>query len=157
MLQTLKTASIDPPIVDLITRLAGLTYCFPLQSCYGHFLVPGQTDTRNCEPLPLSDVGSPVVYRIAYVAICIENNAPGKRLLGKLANIPAADPCYVQFGSAEWFWKRQINSFVLQVEPARFAARDKVSISFEEARLLERVRDRFFQVLRKMIQEDLHG
>jgi hypothetical protein len=70
-----------------------------------------------------------------------------------LEDLTGIDPEYVQFGCAEWFWERQVNSYVLQVEPERYKMRDKVGVSFQEALHIERVRDRFFHELRKMVHE----
>lgn len=66
--------------------------------------------------LPLSDTVSEVEYRIAYLALCIENSAPGRMLYDSLQAIPAINPQNIQFGSAHWFWERQVNSYVLQVK-----------------------------------------
>ncbi len=43
----LDIESIDTPIVELISGLAKLDYCFTLQSCYGHFLYNSQKNPYN--------------------------------------------------------------------------------------------------------------
>ena len=154
-MRSLDMNSIDPPICDVIADLTKLNHCFPLQSCYGHFLYQGQSDPANCHPLPPLANKAIVEYRIAYLAVCIEANAPGKRFLGRLAEIPALDPDYVQFGSTDWFWRRQVNSFVLQVEPDRYTTEDRISIFKEEAHYLQEVRGRFYAAVRAVIRKEL--
>ena len=71
----LQISTIDAPIVEIIKDFAKLTYCFTLQSCYGHFIHKGQENPKNVEPLSLSDFDktSSIEYRIAYLALCIQN------------------------------------------------------------------------------------
>lgn len=38
--------------------------------------------------------------------------------MGSFGAITAIEPDYLQFGSADWFWERWLNSYALQVEPA---------------------------------------
>lgn len=83
------------------------------QSCYGHFIYTGQRDPHNIEPLPVTDKIARVEYRIAYIALCIENNAAGIKLLKALKEITVIDPENIQFCGADWFWERQINSYAL--------------------------------------------
>ncbi len=144
--------TIDTPIFELINQFAKLPFCFTLQSCYGHFVYKNQNNPKNIEPLPDSDDISTVVYRIAYIALCIQNSACGKILLEKLSHIPSVDPDYVQFGCAEWFWKKQMNSYALQVEPKRHQTQDKVSVDYKEALHIEKIRNVVFLELKKIIQ-----
>ena len=130
-----------------------IPYCFTLQSCYGHFVHADQQDHNSTKCLPISDGVCPVMYRIAYVAFCLENSVEGKDLLEALRSISVADPEYVQFGSAEWFWARQKNSYVLQVEPERFKDKDQVTIDYQEALHVQEVRDNFFSKLRTLLHE----
>lgn len=37
-LKRLDISTIDAPIIEIVNGLANLHYCFPLQSCYGHFV-----------------------------------------------------------------------------------------------------------------------
>ena len=151
-LQALDLASIDEPIRGMVNGMAALPHCFTLQSCYGHFLcTPGQ-DTRSLARLPPRDVGS-VRYKIAYVALCLENSPRGRAARRALARIPAIDEDYVQFGSADWFWERQPNSYALQVEPARYATRDEAILDHEEAWHTQRIRDLFFVELEKFLED----
>ena len=119
MLRNLTNESIDKPIVDLINGFNKLPHRFILQSCYGHFVYNGQTDPHNLDPLPSKDIISSIEYRIAYIAFCIENSLPGRKLFEMLRKIKSFDPENIQSCCAEWFWKRQVNSYVLQVEPDR--------------------------------------
>ena len=94
---------IDAPIVQISNGFNKLSYCFTLQSCYGHFVYNGQKDPDNLEPLPIKDSIAKVEYRIAYIAFCIENCASGRDLLEDLKEITAIDPENVQLCCAEWF------------------------------------------------------
>ena len=78
-LSTLERALIDAPILDLILGFTRIPRCFTIQSCYGHFVHPGQPDPSSVDPLPPAGAGR-VRYRIAYLAVCIENSAEGERL-----------------------------------------------------------------------------
>jgi len=148
----LDLSTIDLPIAGLIRDLAGLPCCFTLQSCYGHFLYPGQTDSHNLEPLPRSGGITVVEYRIAYLALCIEDSGEGRRLFEALRRVPQIDPEYVQFGCAGWFWERQMNSYALQVEPDRHKNEDACSVSYREALHIEKVRDEFFAGLGRLVR-----
>ncbi len=141
---------IDAPIINLIKHFAELPSCFTLQSCYGHFLYNNQNNPKNIELLPNLDRISKVEYRIAYIALCIQNSHSGRMLLRELKKIPAIDPDYVQFGCANWFWQRQVNSYALQVEPERFKTKDKITVNFKEALHIEKIRNKFFRRLEKM-------
>jgi hypothetical protein len=154
-LRSLDLSAIDAPIKELIHSFAKLSYCFTLQCCYGHFLYTGQEDRHNLDPLPVSGNISTIEYRIAYVAVCIENSRLGNDLLERFTKLPALDPEYIQFGSAEWFWKRQVNSYALQVEPQRFKQKDTCLVTYAEALHLEKVKQSFFIQLKRLIQEAL--
>ena len=151
----LRFEVIDKPIVDLIERFVKLPYCFPMQSCYGHFLYKNQTNTKNIEPLHILGDNSKVEYRIAYIAICVDNNELGKELLNDLSKLPLIDTQYIQYGSAVWFWERQINSYVLQVEPERYKTSDRCTIEYREALHIEKVRNAFYGRLRKDFEKRL--
>ena len=152
-LAKLDISSIDEPIIDIVENFAKLTYCFTLQCCWGHFLHNSQKDPHGLEPLPLSDEIRSVEYRIAYIAFCIENSECGMAFFEDLKQVPWLDPQYIQFGSAQWFWKRHPNSFALQVEPERCMTKDKISVDYKEALHLEETRDRFFAELRYLLQK----
>ena len=150
-LSVLSDEMIDPPIIEIITNFNKLTYCFTLQSCYGHFLYRGQEDPKNLEPLPITNTISTVEYRIAYIAFCVENNKSGKRLLENLKRVTFKDRKNIQFCCADWFWKRQVNSYALQVEPDRFKNEDKVLLGYEEAFHINKIRNKFFADLTNLL------
>ncbi len=163
-LSGLDIDTIDKPIAGIVSRLAKLSYCFTLQSCYGHFLYGGQKNTDNIDPLPLSTDITNVEYRIAYVALCIQNNdlghssvgayAPtGQAMFTDLSNLPAIDPEYVQFGCAEWFWKRQVNSYTVQVAPERYKTKDRCVVDYQEALHIEKIRNDFFGKLERALEK----
>lgn len=143
---------IDVPIIRLIKGFNRLPYCFTLQSCYGHFVCKGQNNLHNFDPLPVKGSTTHVTYRIAYIACCIENSASGKGFLEGLKEITSIDPENVQFCCADWFWKRQVNSYALQVEPDRFKHKDQAMFDYKEALHIENVRDQVFIRLDKLIE-----
>lgn len=150
VLSTLDTDRIDGPIVDIVKSFQDFPYCFTLQSCYGHFMHAGQQDRNNTVRLHIANGSAVVTYRIAYVALCIENSPEGKGLFEDLREISTVDPEFVQFGSAEWFWGRQVNSDALQVEPRRFMDKDEITVDYQEALRIQDVRDSIFSEFRKL-------
>ena len=156
-LSKLKDEIIDESIIGLINDINKLSFCFTLQSCHGHFVYEGQANPKNLERLPLTNTISSIEYRIAYIAFCVENSDLGRRLLDSLKEITSIDPNNIQFGCAEWFWERNVNSFVLQVEPDRFKFEDKAVLDYREALKIEKIRDEFFAQLKKIIQPLVTG
>ena len=152
-MRRLDINTIDTPIIEIIRDFTKLLYCFTLQSCYGHFLYNNRNDPKNIEPLANLDEGFSVEYRIAYIALCIQNSELGVGLLQDLRDLTRIDPEYVQFGCAEWFWERQVNSYVLQIEPERYKTKDKVIVSSQEALHIEKIRNQFFDELKRMIRK----
>jgi hypothetical protein len=148
---------IDKPIIELINALNKLPYCFTLQCCYGHFIYSGQNDPHNLESLPLTDTIARVEYRIAYIALCIENSDLGRMLFDALKVIADIDPENIQFCCAEWFWERQVNSYALQVEPDRFKFEDKAILDYQEALKIEKIRNDFFVQLKELLQKQQWG
>jgi len=151
----LSADMIDAPILYLINGFNKLSYCFTLQSCCGHFIYNAQKDSHNLEPLPVTDTIAKVEYRIAYICLCIENSYLGRGLLEALIEITAIDPENVQFCCAEWFWKRQVNSYALQVEPDRFKRKDRAILDYKEALYIEKIRNEFFVRLEDLLQKQL--
>lgn len=151
-LEDLTDDKIDVPIIDLINGFNKLPYCFTLQSCYGHFVYDDQKDPHNLEPLPVKDTIAKVQYRIAYIAFCIENSLLGRELYETLNKITAIDPENIQFCCAEWFWKRQVNSYALQVEPDRFKRKDTAILDYNEALHIEKIRNEFFRRLYELVE-----
>lgn len=158
-LAELDLDDVDPPIVDVVVGFNALPHCFTLQCCCGHFVwAPGQGE-HNLERLPREPVGA-VRYRVAYVALCIEDSSRGRALRRSLARLATLDPAFVQFGSADWFWERWVNSWVLQVEPAAHRLRDQATLEYAEALRTEEVRGLFFDGLRALLaaeQRDAGG
>lgn len=151
-LSDLSDDMIDRPIIDIVNGFNQLPYCFTLQSCFGHFVHKGQKNAHNLEPLPAEGVIGKVHYKIAYMALCIEYNRLGKELFESLKEIPSIALHCVQFGCAEWFWSRHVNSYVLQVEPDRFKLQDTARLDLDEALDIEKTRDQFFGQLSEMIE-----
>lgn len=151
-LDRLDYASIDEPILDIITNFAKLDYCFTLQSCYGHFLYNHQGDPHSIELLPPSKINAEVDYRIAYIALCIENSNQGLILFNGLKKVPFIDKGYIQFGCAEWFWKQHLNSFALQVEPERYMRKDRIIVDYQEALHIQEIRGYFFDKIRELLE-----
>ncbi len=155
VLGDLDPGKIDESIRDLVVSLNDLPCCFTLQCCHGHFVYEGQTDPESLAPLPADDVGS-VRYRIAYLALAVENSPAGRRLRDALASVAVIDPEYVQFGSPDWFWRQHVNSYALQVEPARFAGADEAAIDHQEALHVQDVRDAFFVAIERLMRDQQH-
>ena len=153
----LHDGMIDKPIIELINAFNKLSCCFTLQSCYGHFIYSGQNDPHNLEPLPLTDTLSKVEYRIAYIALCIENNDWGRMLFDALMGFADINPENIQFCCAEWFWERQLNSYALQVEPDRFKFEDKAILDYKEALKIEKIRNEFFVQLMELLLQQQWG
>ena len=149
----LHDGMIDRPIIEVINAFNKLPHCFTLQCCYGHFICGGQDDPDNLEPLPLTDTHARVEYRIAYIALCIENSDLGRMLYDSLKGIADIDPENIQFCCVEWFWERQVNSYALQVEPDRFKFEDKAILDLQEALKIENIRNEFFIQLKELLQK----
>jgi hypothetical protein len=98
-----------------------------------------------------------VQYRIAYLALCLEDSEPGIRLRSLLGRVPEIGTGYIQFGSPKWFWEQCPNSYALQVGPERFCERDVVTIEYQEALRVQSVRDRFFDRLEEIAFECTQG
>jgi hypothetical protein len=154
-LATLDLRTIDEPIVDIIDGFSAVSHCFTLQSCYGHFLYSAEQDIHSLDPVPPKDTGY-IRYRLAYIVFCIENSPSGVAFRNSLAKVPELDPDYIQFGSAEWFWKRHVNSFALQLEPARFKRKDEAILDYKEALHVQQQRGLFFSKLRDLLETDLN-
>lgn len=150
-LADLDLDEIDAPIVELITAFVDLRYCYTLQCCHGHFVRDSDTDAHTLARLPDEPRDQVVLYRIAYLAWCVDTGAEGMRFIEDLRALAAAAPGLIQFGCATWFWERQVNSYVLQVEPERFAHLDKTPLGYAEALRVQTVRDYFFVRLAAML------
>ena len=150
----LNDSKIDKPIINIVNSFNILPFCFTLQCCYGHFIYEGQKNQYNFEPLNVVSLKtSKIKYKIAYIAFCIQNNKFGKIFLKSVAKVEKIDPQNVQFCCAEWFWKNQVNSYVLQVEPEKFKHQDTAILNIEEALHIERIRNEFFVSLEEIIKK----
>lgn len=152
-LNELNIDELDAPIAGLIDDLCDFPFCFTIQSCFGHFLYPGQEKPNNIGPLPRTVLLHDVEYRIAYIAFCIENSSSGRKFLHWLKQVSEIDPSYIQFGCAEWFWERDRNSYVLQVEPESHMLSDKCTIDYQEALHIEKVRNTFYDRLKMLVSK----
>jgi len=152
----LSAGNIDPPLIDLLRHISKIRHCYTLQSCYGHFVHDLQADDKNTEPIgKFKDSISRVHYRIAYLAFCIENSESGRRFHDDLKKVVEVDPEYMQFGSADWFWKQAPNSYVVQLEPERGMKLDSVWVDVEEALYIESLREKFFAEVKKVVSGHL--
>jgi len=75
-----------------------------------------------------------------------------RALYNQLRALQSIDPNYIQFGSAGWFWHRQANTYALQVEPARYKAKDSALVDYQEALYISKVRDKFFTEIRDILK-----
>ncbi|MEW6338121.1 MAG: hypothetical protein ACOY3Y_01975 [Acidobacteriota bacterium] len=141
---------IDAPIRDL----ARLPHCFTMQCCWGHFVCRPGPRSHALEPVPEDHVG-PVRHRIAYLALCVENSAPGRRLLGALRQLTETDTSLVHFGSPGWFAKSGPSTYAAQVEPVLSRLEDEAVLTRDEALLVKCLRDRFFAALRGVVDGEL--
>ncbi len=140
----LEGASIDEPLRELIADLNRLPYCFTLQCCWGHFLVPGETDELTLAAPPARGMAE-LDYKLAYVALCVSDDDIGRSFRDDIAGLVDAEPRFVQFGSADWFWERQVNSYAIQVAPRKKRKRDRMTLDGKQARLLSHARTRMFR------------
>jgi hypothetical protein len=148
---------IDIPIIELINGFNKLPHCFTLQCCYGHFIYDNQKDPYNLDPLPITNTIARVKYKIAYICLCIENSELGRGLLEALNEITAIDSENIQLCCAEWFWRRRVNSYALQVEPDRFKNKDTAMLDYREALYLEKIRNEFFVQLQEFLLKQQGG
>lgn len=142
---------IDTPIIDIVRGFSDISYCFTLQCCFGHFLHGDNIDPENIIPLNIPDRNISVEYRIAYFAFCMENSESGRLIYSDIESIEQIDKEYIQFGSVEWFWKRYVNSYILQVEPDRFKCSDRSIIDVDEGYYIENLKGQMFKKLREVL------
>ena len=86
------------------------------------------------------------------IVFCIENSVSGTSLFKALKKITAIDHKNIQFCCAIWFWEKQVNSYVLQVEPDRFKCKDKAILDYKEALYIEKIRNKFFIQLNELLE-----
>jgi hypothetical protein len=147
-LNSLDLSAIDPPLRPLVNSLNTHPQIFSLQCCHGHFVTEGGSELIN---LGGGRAGDSLIYRLAYLAVCIADNEPGRQFRTLLMDLPArVDPENVQFGSSTWFWDQWPNSYVVQVMPERYKELDKAKLGYAEALKLGRIRDAFFTALKEI-------
>ena len=141
-LNSLDLSAVDPPIRSLVSSINTRPEIFTLQCCHGHFVTEDGRDLSNTGE---GREGDFLIYRLAYVAVCIADSEAGWKFRTQLMDLPGrVDPENVQFGSATWFWDQWPNSYVVQVMPERYKELDKARIGYTEALKLEKIRDAFF-------------
>jgi len=146
--------SIDTPLLPLIREWIPITHCFTVQCCCGHFVHDLEPDTENLvPPSRYREKINTVRYRLAYVAVCIQNNTPGRQMYSDLEELAADDPDYLQFGCADWFRERLVNTYCIQLEPERLKNKDSGVITMDEALHLEVLREHFFQRLAGIVRK----
>jgi len=146
--------SIDPPLLPMIRKCIPITHCFTVQCCFGHFVHDLEPDTENLVSPSLYKVRIEVVrYRIAYLAVCLEDNTPGRKMYSDLEELAVGNPDYILFGSADWFWERMVNTYIIQLEPERLKTKDSGVIAMEEALHIEALREEFFMRLAGIIHK----
>ena len=122
--EILKNA-IDPPLLPLVRECVSIPHCYPLQCCYGHFVHRLAPDPENLVPISsITEPVEPIRYRIAYLALCIEDSRNGRSLYSDLEAMTGLNPVFVQFGSADWFRDRMTNTYCIQLEPERLKEED---------------------------------
>lgn len=154
-LASLDLAAIDPPLQPLIQSLSRVEHCFTMQSCWGHFVHPGQPDEHGVACLAGYSDATVVDYRIAYKAFCLQDSPAGRRLYQDLEALVDIDQANIQFGSADWFWQQAVNTYQVQVEPRRHQFRDRVEVGISEALTLQETRDRLYERLNQVVERHL--
>ncbi len=128
--------------------------CFTAQCCFGHFVHEQQPDIENLVlPSCYQSTLENVHYRLAYLTICIQDSPGGREMYADVEALTSLNPDYIQFGSADWFWERLINTCCIQIEPCRMKTEDSGMISMNEALLIERLRPIFFTRLAAVIRK----
>ena len=144
--------AIDPPLLPMIRGCMTIPYFFTVQCCFGHFVHDLEKDPENLiSPARYKETIKIVRYRIAYVTICIQNNIQGREMFSDLEKLAADNPDYIQFGSADWFWERMVNTYCIQLEPIRFKGEDTGMIGMREVLHIEMLRTDFFERITEII------
>lgn len=143
--QEIAKNAIDAPLLPLVRECMTIPHCFTMQCCFGHFVHRLEPDTENLVPISryTQEVGS-IRYRIAYLALCLQDSPGGHAMYAELEKIAGLDPAFIQFGSADWFWDQVPNTYCIQLEPERMKEEDSGEVTWEEALKIERLKDPFF-------------
>lgn len=150
----LDATDIDEPLVALVADLNRLPHCFTLQCCYGHFVGEGDQDPRSLKPPPPMGKRS-LQYRLAYVAFAISDDDRGRAFLEAVHDLRDLDPRYIQVGSADWFWDRQVNSFVIQIGPRKMRKVDFMDLDGKQVRHVSHVRTQLFRRFAALVEREL--
>lgn len=138
-LHLLDLSVIDIPIVDTVYKYSKLECCYPVQSCWGHFdhaySFWGRGAAVNC-----LNRGQTMRYRIAYLALCLDDSEHGAFLLELLRQVPQCVGGSVQFGSAKWFRELHNNIYVVQTAPPHCIYLDSCYIDKKEAQYIHKSR-----------------
>ncbi|HII99788.1 MAG TPA: hypothetical protein HA272_11185 [Methanoregula sp.] len=146
--QEIRNGTIDPPILPLVKECIPITHCFTVQCCYGHFVHQLEPDPENLIPVThyrdRKEEIEPIRYRIAYLALCIEDIPAGHTMYADLQEMADRNPVFIQFGSADWFSERMPNTYCIQLEPERMKTEDSGLVTWEEASRIEELKMPFF-------------
>jgi hypothetical protein len=146
--------SIDLPLLPMIRECMQIPHCFTVQCCCGHFVHDLEPDPENLSrPSQYAGTAESLRYRVAYLAVCIREDKRGRELFADLQALATQEPGYIQFGSADWFWNRMVNTYCIQLEPERMKELDSGMVSLSEARTLEEIRTVFFDSLAGIIRK----
>ncbi len=155
---SLNISTIDFQIENLIKEIYNLSFCYTVQSCYGH-IIRGVPNLHTLERIEITGkLPKIATYQVAYIAIVIENSNSGNKLFNNLLNIPFIDQKFIHFGSAEWFWDDQgfNNSYVIQVIPSESKYLDHFNMNQESAIQWVSARTKFFQELERLFEKASH-
>lgn len=151
-LRNLDLSKIDSTFVEIIKTLNSIPHCFTLQCCSGHFFnARHRLDTVD-DCLFERNVSGTTQYTIAYIAVCVQKCMFGQGLIERLKKIASMDPGYIQFGCAQWFWQKTVNSYVLQVEPREYRYKDIISLDYPMAIRVQKARDLFMSELQHLVE-----
>jgi len=138
----------------MIRECMQIPHCFTVQCCCGHFVHDEEPDSDNLSlPSHYAGMAESLRYRVAYLAVCIRDEKRGRELFADLRALAEQESGYIQFGSADWFWKRMVNTYCIQLEPERMKDQDSGMVSLSEARTLEKIRTVFFDRLAGIIRK----
>lgn len=154
--KVIQERKIDPPLLPLMQECISIPHCFTLQCCYGHFVHRCAPDLENLVPISsFEEPVGPIRYRLAYIALCIENSRNGYALYHDLSGMTGMDPECIQFRSADWFWDQMPNTYCIQLEPERLKEEDSGLVSWKEALRIEELRGPFFSGLGEIVHRHM--
>ena len=153
--QEIVKDAIDSPLLLLINASFTVRCCFTVQCCCGHFVHQLEPDPENLITVThyrdRKDAIGPIRYRIAYLALCLEDSQGGHEIYSGLEEIAKCNPSFIQFGSADWFSERMPNTYCIQLEPERMKTEDCGPVTWEEAVRIEELRGPFLTDLAEIL------